>query len=98
MTDGRQAESTQRAQVPINTIIDGIGGNAILIDTLNRDMAPPFVQQIDQMGGDAAFRQAVNAEIEHDHRHGGVSQLSHLHGQQNKRRAFAVSYRHSAHC
>ena len=65
MTDGRQAESTQRAQVPINTIIDGMGGNAILIDTLNRDMAPTIrAAKIDQMGGDAAFRQAVNAEIE----------------------------------
>ena len=65
MTDGRQAGSTQRAQVPINQIIDGMGGNAILIDTLNRDMAPTIrAAKIDQMGGDSAFRQTVNSEIE----------------------------------
>ena len=64
MTDGRQAGSTQRAQVPINTIIDGMGGNAILIDTLNRDFAPTIrAAKIDRMGGDAAFREAVNSEI-----------------------------------
>lgn len=65
MTDGRVAGSTQRAQVPINQIIDGMGGTAILIDTLNRDMAPVVrAAKIDQMGGDSAFRSAVNSEIE----------------------------------
>ena len=65
MTDGRVAGSTQRSQVPINQIIDGMGGTAILIDTLNRDMAPVVrAAKIDQMGGDSAFRQAVNSEIE----------------------------------
>ena len=65
MTDGRQAGSTQRAQVPINQIIDGMGGTAILIDTLNRDMAPVSRQaRFDQWGGESAVRQAVNSEIE----------------------------------
>ena len=64
MTDGRQAGSTQPAQVPINQIIDGMGGTAILIDTLNRDMAPVIRQaRIDQRGDESAFREAVDREI-----------------------------------
>jgi len=52
LTDGRDPSSTQRVEVPITQLIDGMAGQSILIDTMMRDFDEPIRRaKIAEMGG-----------------------------------------------
>tara|TARA_R100001509_G_scaffold164569_1_gene142697 strand:+ start:13417 stop:14967 length:1551 start_codon:yes stop_codon:yes gene_type:complete len=64
LTDGRDPSSTQRVEVPITQLIDGMAGQSILIDTMMRDFDEPIRRaKIAEMGGEATFREQVSREI-----------------------------------
>lgn len=64
LTDGRDPASTQRVQVPVTRLIDGMAGQSILIDTMMRDFADPIRRaKIAEMGGEPEFRKQVSSEI-----------------------------------
>jgi len=64
LTDGRDPSSTQRVEVPITQLIDGMAGQSILIETMMRDFDEPIRRaKIAEMGGEATFREQVSREI-----------------------------------
>jgi hypothetical protein len=65
MTKGRSASTGERVQIPVNSIFDGVGGTAVMIDYLNKNMAEPIkAAKKEDLGGEAAFQQAVSAQQE----------------------------------
>ncbi len=65
MTKGRSASTGERVQIPVNSIFDGVGGTAVMIDYLNKNMAEPIkAAKKEALGGEAAFQQAVSAQQE----------------------------------
>jgi hypothetical protein len=62
MTEGRVSGSSQRTQIPVTDLFDGMGGTAVFIDYLNNNMAEPIKRaKIEKMGGDAKFQESIAA-------------------------------------
>ena len=62
MTEGRVSGSSQRTQIPVTDLFDGMGGTAVFIDYLNNNMAEPIKRaKIEEMGGDAKFQESIAA-------------------------------------
>ena len=60
MTEGRTSAASQRTQIPVTDLFDGMGGTAVFIDYLNKNMAEPIKRaKIEKMGGDAKFQEAI---------------------------------------
>lgn len=65
MTENRTGSSSEPVQIGATDLFDGLGGTAVLIDYLNTNMADPIKSaKKDRLGGEAAFQQAVNDQIE----------------------------------
>ncbi len=65
MTKGRSPSTGERVEIPVNSIFDGVGGTAVMIDYLNKNMAEPIkAAKKEALGGEAAFQQAVSAQTE----------------------------------
>ena len=60
MTEGRTSTASQRTQIPVTDLFDGMGGTAVFIDYLNKNMAEPIKRaKIEKMGGDAKFQESI---------------------------------------
>lgn len=65
MTEGRAGGDSKRVQVPATDMFDGLGGNAVLINYLNENMAEPIkAARKEDLGGEAGFQTAFNAQQE----------------------------------